>query len=151
MVWANNNQITGDTIYLYIKNKKPEQLYVFENAFAFNKIDTTTFFNQLKGNRLNAWFQNGSISKMITKGNAENIYFALDNDNNFIGINHSNAQIIEITFENDEPAKVVFRNQLIGNMTPIGQTPKTELLIPGFIWLDHLRPKSKIDLSPNYR
>ncbi len=150
IVWANDNQITGDTIYLFIKNKKPEQLHVFENAFAFNKIDTTSYFNQLKGNRLNAWFQNGAISKMITKGNAENIYFALDTKKNFIGINHSNAQIIEITFENNEPAKVIFRNQLIGNMTPIGQTPKTDLLIRGFQWLDNLRPKSKLDLSPNF-
>jgi len=150
IVWANDNQITGDTIYLFVKNKKPEQLHVFENAFAFNKIDTTAFFNQLKGNRLNAWFENGSIAKMITKGNAENIYFALDTKKNFIGINHSNAQMIEITFENNEPAKVIFRNQLIGNMTPIGQTPKADLLIRGFKWLDHLRPKSKLDLSPNY-
>ena len=150
IVWASDNQITGDTIYLFLKNKKPEQLKVFENAFAFNKIDTTQFFNQLKGNRLNAWFQDGAISKMITKGNSENIYFALDKDKKFIGINHSNAQIIEITFENNEPAKVVFRNQLIGNMTPMGQTNNSELQIRGFKLLDSLRPKTKLDLSPNF-
>ena len=150
MVWANENQITGDTIYLYVKNKKPEQLNVFENAFAINKIDTTEYFNQLKGNRLNAWFEDGSITKMSTKGNAENIYFALDKDNKFIGVNHSNAQIIEITFENNEPAKVVFRNQLTGKMSPIGQIPKTDLKIRGFKWQEILRPKTKLDLSPNF-
>ncbi len=148
IVWANENQITGDTIYLYVKNKKPEQLYVFENAFAINKIDTTEYYNQLKGNRLNAWFDDGSIAKMRTKGNAENIYFALDNDKKFIGVNHSNAQIIEITFENNEPAKVVFRNQLTGNMSPIGQTTKSQLMIRGFKWQDEFRPKSKKDLFP---
>ena len=148
IVWANENQITGDSIYLYVKNKKPEQLYVFENAFAINKIDTTEYYNQLKGNRLNAWFDDGSIAKMRTKGNAENIYFALDNDKKFIGVNHSNAQIIEITFENNEPAKVVFRNQLTGNMSPIGQTTKSQLMIRGFKWQDEFRPKSKKDLFP---
>jgi len=150
IVWASDNQITGDTIYLFLKNKKPEQLKVFENAFAFNKIDTTQFFNQLKGNRLNAWFQDGAISKMITKGNSENIYFALDKEKKFIGVNHSNAQIIEITFENNEPAKVVFRNQLIGNMTPMGKADNAELIIRGFKMLDKLRPKTKLDLSPNF-
>ena len=148
IVWANENQITGDTIYLYVKNKKPEQLYVFENAFAINKIDTTEYYNQLKGNKLNAWFDDGSITKMRTKGNAENIYFALDNDKKFIGVNHSNAQIIEITFENNEPAKVVFRNQLTGNMSPIGQTTKSQLMIRGFKWQEEFRPKSKKDLFP---
>lgn len=148
IVWANENQITGDTIYLYVKNKKPEQLFVFENAFAINKIDTTEYYNQLKGNKLNAWFDDGSIAKMRTKGNSENIYFALDNDKKFIGVNHSNAQIIEITFENNEPAKVVFKNQLTGNMSPIGQTTKSQLMIRGFKWQEEFRPKSKKDLFP---
>ena len=146
IIWANDNQITGDTLYLFVKNKKPEQLYVFENAFAINKIDTTQNYNQLKGNKLNVWFEEGEIHKMNAKGNAENIYFPLDNDKNFIGVNHSNAQIIEVYFENTEPAKVVFKNQLIGKMTPLNQTPKEDLIIRGFKWRESLRPKSKYEL-----
>ena len=149
IVWANNNQITGDTIYMYVQNKKPEQLNVFNNALAINKIDTTDFYNQIKGSRLNAWFNDGELIKMRCKGNAENIYFAMDNDKNFVGVNHSNAQIIEITFENSEPAKVIFRNQLKGTLTPIQKTNKTDLKLNGFKWLENLRPKSKYDiLSP---
>ena len=146
IIWANDNQITGDTLYLFVKNKKPEQLYVFENAFAINKIDTTIYYNQLKGNKLNVFFEEGEIHKMSAKGNAENVYFPLDNDKYFIGVNHSNAQIIEVYFENTEPAKVVFKNQLVGKMTPINKTPKEELIIKGFKWQDNLRPKSKYEL-----
>lgn len=146
IIWANDNQITGDTLYLFVKNKKPEQLYVFENAFAINKIDTTQNYNQLKGNKLNVWFEEGEIYKMSAKGNAENIYFPLDNDKNFIGVNHSTAQMIEVYFENTEPAKVVFKNQLIGKMTPLNQTPKEDLIIRGFKWQENLRPKSKFEL-----
>ena len=83
---------------------------------------------------------------MSAKGNAENVYFPLDNDKYFIGVNHSNAQIIEVYFENTEPAKVVFKNQLVGKMTPINKTPKEELIIKGFKWQDNLRPKSKYEL-----
>ena len=146
IVWANNNQITGDTIYMYVQNKKPEQLYVFNNALAINKIDTTEYYNQIKGGRLNAWFNDGELIKMRCKGNAENIYFAMDNDKNFVGVNHSNAQIIEITFENSEPAKVIFRNQLKGTLTPIQKTNKTDLKLNGFKWLEAQRPKSKFDI-----
>ncbi|MGI9138109.1 MAG: OstA-like protein [Sediminibacterium sp.] len=146
IVWANNNQITGDTIFMYVQNKKPEQLNVFNNALAINKIDSTDFYNQIKGTRLNAWFNDGELVKMRCKGNAENIYFAMDNDKNFVGVNHSNAQIIEITFENSEPAKVIFRNQLKGKLTPIQQTIKTDLKLNGFKWLEELRPKSKFDI-----
>jgi len=146
IIWANDNQITGDTLYLFVKNKKPEQLYVFENAFAINKIDTTSYYNQLKGNKLNVWFEEGEIYKMSAKGNAENIYYPLDNDKNFIGVNHSNAQMIEVYFENTEPAKVVFKRQLIGKMTPLNQTAKEDLIIRGFKWQENLRPKSKFEL-----
>ena len=83
---------------------------------------------------------------MSAKGNAENIYFPLDNDKNFIGVNHSNAQMIEVYFENTEPAKVVFKRQLIGKMTPLNQTPKEDLIIRGFKWQENLRPKSKFEL-----
>jgi lipopolysaccharide export system protein LptA len=149
VIWSNNNQITGDTIYMYLNNRKPEQLLVFENAFAINRVDTTKYFNQLKGNRLNAWLQDGELTKMRTKGNAENIYFALDESKNFIGMNHSSAQIIEVSFENREVAKVVFINQLGGKMFPMRQTPKDDLQIKGFKWLGDQRPKSKYDiLSP---
>ena len=83
---------------------------------------------------------------MSAKGNAENVYFPLDNDKYFIGVNHSNAQIIEVYFENTEPAKVVFKNQLIGKMTPLNITPKEELIIKGFKWQESQRPKSKYEL-----
>jgi hypothetical protein len=134
---------------MLLENKQPQQLKVFENAYASSKIDTTQYFNQLKGIRLNAWFLDGNLSKMQTKGNAENIYFALDDQQNFIGVNKSSSQIIEISFENGEASKVVFINQLQGKMTPIRQTSKEELKMRGFNWQEESRPKSKFDiLSP---
>jgi lipopolysaccharide export system protein LptA len=149
IVWANNNQITGDTIYMFLNNKKPEELSVFNNAFAINKVDTTNYFNQIKGNRLNVWFEEGEISKMRTRGNAENIYFVLDDNKKFIGVNHSSAQIIEILFDKGEPAKVKFINQLQGKLNPLNKTIPEELLIRGFKWQEDRRPKNKFEiLSP---
>ena len=149
IVWSNNNQITGDTIYMFVNNKKPEQLSVLNNAFAINKVDTTNYFNQIKGNRLKVWFEDGSINKMQTKGNAENMYFVLDDQKKFIGVNHSSAQIIEIQFEDSEPAKVKFINQLQGKLNPLNKTLPEELIIRGFKWQEDQRPKSKFEiLSP---
>jgi hypothetical protein len=149
IVWSNNNQITGDTIYMFVNNKQPEQLSVINNAFAINKVDTTNYYNQIKGNRLKVWFEDGSISKMQTKGNAENMYFVLDDQKKFIGVNQSSAQIIEIQFENSEPSKVKFINQLQGKLNPLNKVLPEELIIRGFKWLEDQRPKSKFEiLSP---
>lgn len=143
IIWSNDNQIIGDTIHLFLKNKQPEQLKVFFNAISINKIDSTDYYNQLKGNSLNVWFEEGVISKMRSSGNSENIYFAQDNELKFIGVNNSSAQIIDIYFENGEPAKVVFRNQLNGKMTPLYETPEEALRLKNFKWESSKRPSIK--------
>ncbi len=149
IIWTSGNQISGDTIYMYIQNKKPEQLNVIDNAFAINKVDTTNYYNQIKGNKLNVWFNDGTITKMRTKGNAENIYFVLDDAKKFIGVNHSASQIIEILFKDGNPSKVKWINRLQGGMNPIGKVTTEELIIRGFKWQEELRPKTKFDiLSP---
>jgi len=150
IVWSNNNQITGDTIFMFLNNRKPEQLLVFENALAINKVDTTKYFNQIRGITLNAYFDDGELTKMTTRGSAENIYFAIDEQNKFIGMNHSSAQSIEITFENNEVVRVKFINQLKGKMSPMGQTAPLDMRVKGFKWLEEQRPKTKYEiLSPS--
>lgn len=149
ILWVNQNQITGDTIYLHLNNKKAEQLRVLNNALAINPVDSTEYFNQLKGNSIIVDFLDGKIHQMQTKGNAENIYFAIDEEGKFIGVNQSNAQIIKIDFNNDEPVKIVFINQLTGKMIPLNEIPKEALKLNNFKWWIDLKPKTKFDiLSP---
>jgi hypothetical protein len=64
-------------------------------------------------------------------------------------VNQSNAQIITIQFDNDEPAKIIYINQLNGKMTPLFEVPKSELKMRNFKWWNDLQPKTKFDiLSP---
>jgi len=149
ILWVNQNQITGDTIYMLLNNKKAEQLRILNNAMAISPVDSTDYYNQLKGNSMVVDFIDGKLHQMQTKGSAENIYFATDYEEKFIGVNHSNAQIITIDFENDEPVKIVFINQLTGKMTPLFEVPTSELKLNNFKWHIDLKPLSKFDiLSP---
>jgi lipopolysaccharide export system protein LptA len=149
ILWVNQNQINGDTVYMLLNNRKAEQLRILNNAMAISPVDSTDYFNQLKGNTIIVDFIDGKIQQMQTKGSAENIYFATDNDGKFIGVNQSNAQIITIQFDNDEPAKIIYINQLNGKMTPLFDVPKSELKMRNFKWWNDLQPKTKFDiLSP---
>ncbi len=38
VVWSQQSQISGDTIYLFTLNKKPKRMYVFENALSVQKV-----------------------------------------------------------------------------------------------------------------
>lgn len=146
VIWTQNNQITGDTIYLYTENKKPKRMYVFENALTISSIDSTQFYNQMKGRTIDTYFLNGNIEHIRTKGNAESVYYALDNENKFIGVNKASSDIIDIYFQNKQPDKIVFRYNLVGTMYPMRQVNHDEIKVRGFKWLEAQRPKSKYEL-----
>lgn len=146
VVWAQENQITGDTIYLYTLNKKPKRMYVFENALLLNKVGKDIYYNQVKGRTINGYFKDGNINYMRAKGNAENVYYAVDDDNKYVGVNKSKSDAIDLFFVNKKPERVKLINGVEGTMYPMGQVDHDEIKLRGFKWLDDRRPKSRYDL-----
>jgi lipopolysaccharide assembly outer membrane protein LptD (OstA) len=146
VVWASNSQITGDTIYLYTKNKKAERMYVFENSFAINRSGDN-MYNQISGKTLNGYFKDGAIDYMRTKGSpAQSIYYAKDENDAMVGINNASADIIDMRFENKELNKVVFLRDVTGTMYPVNQVPEDKKQLRNFKWLENKRPKTKFEL-----
>jgi lipopolysaccharide export system protein LptA len=146
IVWSQNSQITGDTIYFFTKNKKPERLYVFENALVLNNVDSSNFFNQIRGRTLNSYFDSGHINFIHTQGNAESVYYTQDDDKKFIGVDKSSCDIIDTYFKDQKPYKVIRRSDLKGTFYPMRQVNHEELKLHGFNWQIDKRPKSKYEL-----
>ena len=148
ILWAQENQINGDTIYLFLKNKRPERLYVFENAMSISKVDSSNYFNQVRGNSINALFDTtGQVHFLTAKGSAENIYYAQDEQKGFVGVNKNSCDLIEISFNEGKPKRVKFINNLEGGLLPMrGKTNHEDLKLKSFNWQDKLRPKTKYDL-----
>ncbi len=149
IVWAQENQITGDTIYLFIKNKKPESLNVFENAMAISRVDSTKYFNQVKGTSINAFFIDGKINFLRAKGNAENVYYGQDENKRFTGVAKNNSDLMDIRFEEGKLKRVTFVRGFDGTMYPMRKANHDELKLRGYKWLDNLRPKSKYEILAN--
>lgn len=146
IVWASNSQVTGDTIYLYTKNKKAEHIYAFENSFVINKSGDN-MFNQISGKTLNGYFKDGNIDYMRTKGNpAQSIYYAKDESDAVVGVNNASGDIIDMRFDNKELKKVVFVRDVTGTMYPFKQTPDDKKTLRNFKWMDDKRPKTKFEL-----
>jgi len=146
ILWASSSQVTGDTMYLFTKNKKADRIYAFENSFAINKSGEN-MFNQLSGKTLNGYFKNGEIDYMRTKGSpAQSVYYAKDESNAVVGVNNATGDIIDMRFENKELKKVVFVRDITGTMYPYRQTPADKKTLRNFKWLDEKRPKTKFEL-----
>lgn len=143
IVWSNENQISGDTIYLFLANKKPKELSVFENALTISKAGNN-YYNQVRGNSTHAFFNDGKINYIHTRGTpADNIYFVEDENHKFIGVNQSTCSVIDAYFKDGEIQKVLFINDLKGVMSPMKQANPESLKLRGFKWQDNLRPKNK--------
>ena len=145
VVWAQNSQITGDTILLFTKNKKADKVEAFENSFLVNRLENDVY-NQIKSARMDGWFVDGNIDSVRAKAFAECIYYIQDDDSAYTGINQSQCDIIDIYFENKELDKVVFRSAVTGTLWPIRQKSPQEMQLPGFRWLEERRPKTKYEM-----
>ncbi|NCI50366.1 hypothetical protein GWC95_10565 [Sediminibacterium roseum] len=150
VLWSRNSQVTGDTIYLYIKNKNPERLYVFENAMAIGRVDSTQYFNQAKSNTINARFFDGKISSLHLKGSAENVYYSQDEKNRFRSVDKAKSSAINILFDSNNKVRRISYIQGYDDIQyPMRQINHEELKLRGFKWLEDRRPKSKFDILGN--
>ncbi len=145
VVWSNSSQVTGDTIFLYTKNKKADRIKVFENGFLINSKEEEVF-NQVKATRIDGFFTQGVMDSVRAKGDAESIYFIQDEDSAYSGINQTASDRIDVYFANSELKKIVFRTGVKGTIWPITQKTPSEMRLQGFQWLERLRPKTKYDL-----
>jgi len=145
VVWSKENQITGDTILLYTKNKKADKMQVFKNSFIASIIKPE-IFNQVKSTRMDAWFIDGNIDSVRARGSAECIYYIQDEDSAFTGINQSTAELMDIYFKEQELQRVVFRTAVKGTIWPMKQKSPQEMRLQNFKWRDAERPKTRYEL-----
>jgi hypothetical protein len=156
VAWGSGNyQITGDTMYVYTKNKKAQRLYVFENALAVNKVGRQ-FYNQLKGTTINVFFKGGEIDYIRAKGNSESIYYVQDDKKAYTGVNKAHADIIDMLFTpkydstgkptGKELNRVVLRSNAEGTMYPFKHVVFEDMILRGFKWQEDRRPKSKKEM-----
>ncbi len=146
VIWSGGSQVTGDTIFLYTKNKKADRLFAFDRSLVVNKT-TEGFYNQMAGKTLNGYFIDGKIDYMRVKGSqAESIYYARDDDSAYIGMNRATGDVIDLYFKKDGLTKVLFVNDVKGKMYPMREIPAEEKFLKNFIWLDDKRPKDKLEL-----
>ena len=146
IIWAENSQQTGDTIYLELKNKKLYKSDIIGNAFVVNLEGDSVNFNQLKGKRIEGYFDDGNIKSIEVIGNAESIYFNRK-DSVVTDMHQSFAGRILFEFENKELTGVNWLDQNQSKLTPVSELKADDKLLTNFIWKPELRPKSKEEIT----
>jgi lipopolysaccharide export system protein LptA len=144
VIWANENQLTADSMALFTKNKQAERLELYSSAFIASKIDSIRY-NQIKGRSLTGYFRNNEIYKINISGNGESVYYVLDGEK-VAGIDQAKCSDIEVLLENGKISAIYQNNNPDGFTDPPEKTKPKEIRLKGFNWYESRRPKKKSDI-----
>jgi lipopolysaccharide assembly outer membrane protein LptD (OstA) len=142
ILWVDSNQLSGDTIQIFIKQNKINNLMLLQNAIIVSKIHKK-LFNQVGGKTITGYFENNELNQMIVIGNAESVYFSNDKKNAYTGVNKSTASKMRFSFVEGKMDKIFFYEQPEAYFTPMKFYRMGSLNLKNFSWKNQARPIKK--------
>ncbi|MDR0733788.1 MAG: hypothetical protein LBF08_07000 [Dysgonamonadaceae bacterium] len=150
ILWNTGYQLNGDTIKILFNDSAIERMNVLRYAFAIQKLETagdSSYFNQLKGKNLTAYFRGGEVYNMHVDGNAESVYYPVDEaDGSFVGLFKSVSSYINFDIKDRKPVRIVWYPEPDCDILPLSDLTPADKFLKDFIDYDYLRPKSKTDI-----
>lgn len=145
ILWNENNQMLGDTVFIQLANDQVDQIQFIENAFV-SMQSKGKLFDQIKGKYITGYFVDNEMKTMLSTKNAESLYFGKNDDDEYIGGNYAQAEKIKVSMVDEEVDKITFLSEPEALFTPISQMPDGDLYLKDFTWHRALRPQGKWDL-----
>jgi lipopolysaccharide transport protein LptA len=145
ILWNENSQMTGDTVYIQQANEEVQYIEFFPKAFVSTQ-SKGKLYDQIKGNKITGYFTDNEMTSMLAEKNAESIYFGKNDDDEYIGCNYAQSDNIKVKIINQEVDRITFLKNPEAVFTPMSQLAESDMYLKGFNWQSTLRPKDKGDL-----
>ena len=145
VVWTNDVQMSGDTIYLHTKNQKADNFTIYKNGFIVSPSGPK-YFDQIKGTNIYGYFKDNELYRLDVKGNGESLYFGKDDKNKYIGSNKAVSANIDIYFHDKKIEKIAFIKKPEAVFTPIKMLPKDQFKLKDFKWQIDRKPKTRAEM-----
>ena len=145
VLWSDENQLTSDSMKIYITNNAMDSLVLYNNSFIVSQDDSANF-NQIKGRNVIGYFRNNELYKITVSGNSETIYYLLEETGELIGINKAEASNMVIHIIDKEMRTIIYLDKPKATLYPENEITPAEQKLKGFKWLDNQRPRSKEEI-----
>lgn len=145
VIWSGRNQISSRYIEMINRAKDPDEIRMKDDAFIVAMEEDSIRFNQIKGKNMTGYVRNNELEKIDVNGNGESNYYARDKDG-IIGLNKAQSSNITIYMNKGRVKKISFIKSPDGELKPLADLAENDKLLPGFSWLDEIRPKNKEDI-----
>jgi hypothetical protein len=120
-VWYDSTEINGDSIVLYQKNNKPQNIVAFGHAFATSpytdSVGTQNRMSQLSSQSMILSIVRDTVRSLLAVDNALSIYFS-SSSGKPDGLNRSSGDSLRIDFKHNQPDHVVVLSGVEGEYWP---------------------------------
>lgn len=147
VLWAEENQMTSDSMALFTKNRKADRMELFSSAFVASQVDTMRY-NQIKGRSLTGYFRDNELYRIEINGNGESLYYLGEGDE-IMAVNKATSSDIEIYIDKGKISVITENQSPEGVIDPPSESPQGNPHLDGFRWYDYLRPKKILDIFKN--
>jgi lipopolysaccharide export system protein LptA len=151
VLWSENQQLSGDSIIIYMADTAIDYVHVPTSAFSVQYVNSDCF-NQLGGNDLKAYFKGKNVERIDVDGNAESIYYPLEEDGTIEILNYLKSSSLSIwTDEEGRLSKLKFIDRPVGKTIPLPELTEAQKTLKKFAWHKDLRPVDKYDIFRFYK
>jgi lipopolysaccharide export system protein LptA len=142
VIWSEENQLTADSMWLFISHNRIDSMVLFNMAFIISR-DSSESFNQIKGKQMRAYFNNNQLYLIKVSGNAETIYFVRDENKGLIGINKSISSNMAILLDDRKIKKILYLTQPEATLYPEKDLVNEDKFLRDFNWIKGQRPADR--------
>ena len=143
--WSGNQQISADSICVYLKNNMVDHAVCTIDALCVMQ-DSLGMFNQMSGKEMITYMEEGEAKLVDVSGNAQTIYYPLEEDGSIVGMNTTESSFIRVYVENRQVERMRFTKNTTGILYPIEQVPGGADRLSSFFWAVNARPTDPDDV-----
>ncbi|MHA7877401.1 MAG: OstA-like protein [Bacteroidota bacterium] len=147
--WSNTSQLTADSVHVLFQDKSLHAMHMDTHAFIVSE-DAVGNYNQLSGKSMVAFFKQNKIDCIEIDGNAESLYFLLEDDGQVKGMNHLRCSHVRINIEESTIADITFRRKPMGTFYPLQEIVEKHKKLDGFHWRIDERPTRREVVEHGY-
>lgn len=139
VVWSGERQVIGNRIDVHLNDSTVDWAYLPESGIVAEHVDED-FYNQLSGTKIKAFIDNETLRRLEVEGNVQVIMLPQEKDSTVNKFVTAESSFLNADFGDGTMEHLKMWPDVAGTVTPIGQVKNAQKFLPGFKWLEVLRP-----------
>ncbi|GAB4129397.1 MAG: OstA-like protein [Ignavibacteriales bacterium] len=154
VMWYEESQLVGDSIYVYLKNNTIDLIKINRNAFILSQQkDYPNRYNQISGDSIYMYFYNDELKRTEVYSNVLSIYYLFE-DEETNGLLKSSSEKAKLFFADKKITDVKLFGSILSEYHPenLIKGKELEFTLPNFILYSNKPNKNKLTFNiPNFR